>query len=184
MKFEIHTLQSAPEGSRPVLAEVERAYGFIPNLLGVLAESPLAVAAYPQLNQLLQSKSSLTPQEQQVALLTVSHENGCEYCMGAHCSLAAMAQTPPGVIQALREGILPSDARAAALVKFTRTLVKQRGWVDDSVVAEFLAAGFTRAQVLDVLVILALKTLSNYTNHLAGTPLDEAFASQKWTRAT
>lgn len=179
MKFDIHNLQTAPEASKPVLAEVQKAYGFIPNLLGVLAESPLAVAAYPQLNQLIQDKSSLTPQEQQVALLAVSIENGCDYCIGAHCTIAAMVKTPEAVVQALRAGTELADAKAAALAKFARALVKNRGWVDEAAVQEFLAAGFTRGQVLDVLVIIAIKTLSNYTNHLAHTPLDEAFGGRK-----
>ncbi|MCI0538142.1 MAG: hypothetical protein L0Z50_23290 [Verrucomicrobiales bacterium] len=82
MKFEIHDLQTAPEASKPVLAEVEKAYKFIPNLMGVLAESQLAVAAYAQLDGLIQGKSSLTPPEQQAAI-AVSYENGCEYCMGS-----------------------------------------------------------------------------------------------------
>ncbi len=182
MKFDIHNLQTAPEGSRPVLAEVEKTYGFIPNLLGVLAESPLAVAAYPQLNQLIQTKSTLTPPEQQAALLAVSYENGCSYCMGAHCTIAAMVQTLPSTIQSLRAGTPPDDTKTAALVKFTRAVVKQRGWVEVATLNEFLAAGYTRGQVFDVLTIVAIKTLSNYANHLAETPLDDAFASQKWTR--
>jgi uncharacterized peroxidase-related enzyme len=181
MKLDIHNLQTAPEASKPVLAEVEKAYKFIPNLLGVLAESPLAVAAYAQLNGLIQGKSSLSPQEQQTVMLAVSYENSCEYCMGAHCTIAAMARTPDATIQALRNGTTPEDAKHAALVKFTRAVVKQRGWVDEATVNEFLAAGFNRAQLLDVLVITALKTISNYTNHLAKTPLDDAFVSQKWT---
>ena len=130
MKFEIHTLQTAPEASQPVLAEVEKAYGFIPNLLGVLAGSPLAVAAYPQLNQLIQTKSSLTPQEQQVALLAVSYENGCDYCMGAHCTIAAMSQTPTATVQSLRNGTVPEDAKAAALVKQMNDYMKTATTVD------------------------------------------------------
>ena len=183
MTFDIHNLQTAPEASKPVLAEVEKAYKFIPNLMGVLAESPLAVTAYTQLNGLIQGKSSLTPQEQQAVMLAVSYENSCEYCMGAHCTIAAMARTPDATIQALRNGTSPEDVKTAALVKFTRAVVKQRGWVDEATVNEFLAAGYTRAHLLDVMVIVALKTISNYTNHLAKTPLDDAFASQKWTRS-
>lgn len=182
MKFDIHNLQTAPEASKPVLAEVEKAYKFIPNLMGVLAESPLAMTAYAQLNGLVQAKSSLSPQEQQAVMLAVSYENGCEYCMGAHCTLATMARTPDATIQALRSGTIPTDQKHAALTKFTRAVVKQRGWVDEATVNEFLAAGFNRAQLLDVVTITALKTISNYTNHLAETPLDDAFASQKWTR--
>ncbi len=182
MKFEIHTLQTAPEASKPVLADVEKAYKFIPNLYGALAESPLALSAYHQLSGLIQSKSSLTPQEQQVVMLAVSFENGCDYCMAAHSAMAAMAKTPPATIQALRDGNPPADAKTAALVTFARAVVQQRGWMEEEQLNAFRSAGYTEVQVLDILAIAALKTISNYTNHLATTPLDAAFAGQKWTR--
>lgn len=182
MKFEIHTSQTAPEASKPTLAEVEKAYKFIPNLYGVLAESPLAAGAYFQLSGLIQAKSSLSPQEQQAVMLAVSFENGCEYCMAAHSAVADMVQTPPATIQALRAGTPPPDAKTAALIALARAVAQQRGWVTEESLNAFLAAGYTRAQLLDVLVITALKTLSNYTNHVAHPPLDAPFAGQKWTR--
>lgn len=182
MKFEIHTLQTAPEGSRAALASVEKAYKFIPNLMGALAESPLAVSAYPQLSGLIEEKSSLTPAEQQVVMLAVSFENGCDYCMAAHSAGAPKAGIPAATLQALRDGSPPADAKSAALVAFTRALVQHRGRMKEEALDAFLDAGFTRAHVLDVIVITALKTISNYTNHLAHTPLDAAIAGQKWTR--
>lgn len=102
--------------------------------------------------------------------------------MGAHSAVAAMVRTAPATIQALRQGSIPGETRAAALVVFTRAVVQQRGWVGEEALNAFLADGYTGAQVLEVLVIVALKTLSNYTNHLAQTPLDEAFAAHRWTR--
>lgn len=182
MKFKIHTIQTAPEASKPVLIEAEKKYRFVPNLFGVFAESPLAANAYLRLSGCIQSYSSLSPQEQQVVMLAVSFENRCDYCVAAHSAGAAMAQTPPDVIQAMRAGKLPGDSKLANLITFARAVVQQRGWVKDADVEAFLAAGYTRAQVLDVIVIVALKTISNYTNHVAQTPLDAAFASQKWTR--
>ncbi len=182
MKFEIHTPQTAPEASKATLAEVEQTYKFIPNLYGTFAESPLAVSAYLQLSGLIQSKSSLTPQEQQVVMLAVSFENGCDYCMAVHSTVATMAQTPPDVIQGLRDGKLPGDPKLAALITFARAVVQERGWVKEESLNAFMASGYTRAQVLDVIVITALKTISNYTNHMAHTPLDAAFAARKWTR--
>lgn len=182
MKFEIHSIQTAPEASKPILTEVEKKYRFLPNLFGVFAESPLAANAYLQLSGLIQSQSSLSPQEQQVVMLAVSFENGCDYCMAVHSAVAAMAQTPPDAIQALRDGKFPGDPKLAALTTFARTVVRERGWGSDEVLNAFLTAGYTRAQVLDVIVITALKTISNYTNHVAHTPLDAAFAGQKWTR--
>jgi uncharacterized peroxidase-related enzyme len=182
MRFDIHTIQTAPEASKAILTEVEKKYRFVPNLFAVFAESPLAASAYLQLSGLIQSKSSLSPQEQQVIMLAVSSENACDYCMAVHSAVAAMAQTPPDVIQALRAGKLPGDPKLTALITFSRAVVQQSGWVKEEALNTFLAAGYNRAQVLEVIVITALKTISNYTNHLAHTPLDDAFASQKWTR--
>ncbi len=181
MKFAIHTLQTAPEESRATLAGVEKAYKFIPNLMGTLAESPLAVNAYAQLSGLVEEKSSLTPTEQQVVMLAVSFENGCDYCMAAHSAGALKAGIPASTLQALRDDNPPANAKTAALIAFTRALVQHRGWMKEEALDAFLAAGFNRAHVLEVIVITALKTISNYTNHLARTPLDDAFASQKWT---
>ena len=124
----------------------------------------------------------MSPTERQIVLLAASYSNSCDYCMAAHSAGAAMAQTPPATIQSLRDGKAPADAKTAALVAFARAVVQQRGWVKEEALNAILAAGYTRAQVLDVLVITALKTFSNYTNHLAHLPLDAAFAGQKWTR--
>lgn len=181
MNFVIHTVQTAPEGSRAALAGAEKAYTFIPNLMGALAESPLAVSAYPQLRGLIEEKSSLTPAEQQVVMLAVSFENGCDYCMAAHSAGAPKAGIPAVTLQALRDGSPPTDAKTAALVAFTRALMQHRGRMEEEALDAFLAAGFTRAHMLDVIVITALKTISNYTNHLAHTPLDAAISGQKWT---
>jgi AhpD family alkylhydroperoxidase len=158
------------------------AYDTASTLYGMLSESPLAVNAYFRLSGLIQSKSSLTPPEQQAVILAVNFENGCDYCMAAHSAVAAMVHTPPDVIQALRDGALPSDPKLAALIAFACAVVQQRGWVKEETLNAFLDAGFNRAQVLEVIVITALKTISNYSNHLAGTPLDAAFAGQKRTR--
>lgn len=182
MKFEIHTLDTAPEASKPTLAGVQKAYTFIPNLMGTLAESPLAAEAYFQLSGMIEGKSTLTPAERQAAMLAVSFENGCDYCVAAHSGGGAKAGLPAATIQALRDGKPPADGRTAALVAFTRAVVHDRGWVKEAALEAFLAAGFNRAQVLEVIVITALKTISNYTNHLSEPPLDAAFAGQKWTR--
>lgn len=175
--FKVHTKDSAPD-PKP-LEMAEEAFGFAPNLIGVLAEAPVAAKAYLQLGQLL-GESSFDPVEQQVVLLTVSFENGCEYCMGAHSAVAKMNEADDAVIEALREGKALPDERLEALHRFTRAVVRERGWVGDDDLQSFLDAGFEKAQVLEVLVGVAMKTLSNYTNHIAETPLDEQFEDFRW----
>ncbi len=182
MNTALLTTETAPASVQPLLESVSRKYGFVPNTYGVLAHSPLAVHAYLTLTDLIGTHSGLTPQEQQVVMLSVSAENGCEYCVAAHTVVAGMYKTPADAVAAIRSGTAPADARLAALASFTRSVVKNRGWVPESEQQAFLDAGFSVSHVFDVLTILALKTLSNYANHLGNPPLDAAFAAAAWHR--
>ena len=180
--FSIHTAESAPEASRPILNSAARKFGFVPNLLGALAEAPAALQAYVTLADIL-AKSSFTPTEREVVLITVSTQNECHYCVAAHSTIAQMQKVNADVIAALRERRPLADARLEALRRFTATLVETRGWAADDDVQAFLAAGFTRGQALEVVLGIAFKTLSNYANHLIDTPVDAAFAPQAWPAA-
>jgi uncharacterized peroxidase-related enzyme len=174
--FEVHTTDSAPEASRPLLEATRRAWGFVPTLHGTLAESPVALEAYTTLFGLV-GRSTLTPAEQQVVFLAVSVLHGCEYCVAGHTYLARSVSLPERSLQALRQGeAIVGDPRAQALRRFAETVVRERGRAGDAAVDAFLAAGFTRRNVLEVLTIIATKTISNYTNHLTRTP-KESFMS-------
>ena len=179
MQFPIHTKETAPEGSRATLEAIAKKYGFVPNLFGVLAESPPAVQAYAAINQALE-QSALSPVEQQVVALTVSAINDCAYCMGAHSAVAQMVRMPEDVLAALREQRSLSDQKLNALRALVLSILRHRGWVAEADLEHVVAAGYTQRHVLDVLTIMALKTLSNYVNHIAHTPLDPQFMSQEW----
>lgn len=181
MKFTIHTIDTAPEAAKSDLRMAEKSMGFVPNLLGVLAEAPIALRAYLQLTDLL-GKSSLTPIEQQVMMIAGSVSNQCGYCVAAHSTVGTMVKMPPPVLEALRKGSVVPDAKLEALRSFTAELVNKRGHVPDQRVQEFLEAGYTRQNVLEVIFAIAMKTLSNYTNHLADTPVDKAFSEQIWEK--
>lgn len=178
--FTIHSLLSAPAESTAGLAIAKDKYGFIPNLLATLAESPTALNAYLRLGDLFE-KTSFSPLERQVVLLVVSFENRCNYCMAAHSTVAIRLGLPRDLVAALRDGQPLPDGRLETLRRFTANLVRKRGWVPQSEIDEFVSAGFTRAQALEVLLGVTYKTLSNYTNHLARTPLDPPFKAQAWT---
>ncbi len=181
--FEVRSIESAPEAARPILSEAEKRYGFVPNLLGILAEAPAALEGYVTLAGIFE-KTSLSAAERQVVLLAASTENGCDYCMAAHSMLAAQAGVPQEAVAAIRAGREVSDARLEALRKFTARAVAERGRITESDIEAFLAAGFTRQQVLEVILGIAVKTLSNYTNHIAKTPIDSAFAAGAAASAT
>lgn len=180
--FTLHDIESAPDGSQETLRAIEDEYGFIFNLARVFAGSPQALEGYMTLSGLLE-ESSFTPEEQQVILLSVSTENACHYCVGAHTGTAKMAGVDDGVIEAVRRGEPLPDPRLEALRSFTQAMVRERGWVSDEAVRAFLDAGFERRQILEVILGIAMKTMSNYTNHLADTPLDDAFADFEWKPA-
>ena len=178
-EFEVHTKETAPTESVKHLAPAEKAYGFIPNLLGVMAESPVMLGAYLSMGQLF-DQSSFSATERQIVLLATSRFNECDYCMAAHSVIAGMQEVPADVIDAIRNDQPIDDIKLEALRNFTSKVVKKRGHMSPADIAEFLAMGYSNAQVLDVIFGISFKTLSNYVNHVAETPLDDAFATQAW----
>jgi len=177
----IHSLDTAPDASKPSLEAAQKKYGFIPNLIGELANSPTAVEAYLTLAGIY-AKSTLTPGEQQVVMLTSSFENDCHYCMAAHSGAAKMAKLDAAAIEALRAGTSIPDEKLEALRRFASLVVVNRGWVPAEEQQAFLDAGYTAENALEVIVGVAVKTISNYTNHLAETPLDERLSPMKWEK--
>jgi uncharacterized peroxidase-related enzyme len=178
-EFPYHTPETAPADARDLLEAAKRRYGMVPNLYAKMAEAPALLRAYLQLSDLF-SQSSLSTTEQQVVLLTASRVNGCTYCMGAHSVLADMAGVATEVTDAIRGDRPIEDSRLEALRRFTATLVEKRGWLSDGDLEVFLDAGFTQGNVLDVVLGVGQKTLSNYTNHIAVTELDSAFSYRAW----
>lgn len=180
--FKIHTIESAPPAARGTLEAARQKYGFVPNLLGELAGAPAALKAYIALSELL-GQTSLSPVAQQVVLVAASMANGCHYCVAAHTAGLKMAGLADDQIDALRSGRPLADAKLDALRVFTIRVVERRGWVDDADVQRFVDAGYAREQVFDILLGVAMKTLSNYSNHIADTPLDKQLQPFAWEAA-
>ncbi|MBP2307028.1 carboxymuconolactone decarboxylase family protein [Azospirillum melinis] len=180
-QFTSHTLDTAPDAAKPIFEGVKAAFGFVPNLQSYMAESPELLAGYTALWDLF-SKTTLTTHEQQVVYLTANFENECHYCMAGHTTLARMQKMGEDVIAALRAGSELPDARLEALHRFATLVVRNRGWVADADVDAFLAAGFTRRNVLEVVLGVATKVMSNYTNHITHTPLDAFMKGNEWSK--
>jgi len=172
-RFTVHTPDSAPEASKPLLAGVKAAWGFIPKLQATLAESPVALEAYDTLFTIIGKKATLTAAEQQVVYQAINVLHGCEYCTAGHTFLSRKAGVPEDALQALRNQQTIADPRLQALRVFAETVAIERGFAGDAAVDAFIAAGFTKAQVLEVVTIIATKVMSNYTNHLTHTPLED-----------
>ena len=175
-----HTVDSAPEGSKAVLQAYQDRFGFVPNIVALLAESPSTLNGYATSYNLL-GDTDFTAPEQQLIFLAVSVANKCTYCVAAHSMAGQMVGLDDQTIQAVRDGKAVLDSKLAAIADFAIKVVEARGFVSNDDINDFLAAGHTQAQILDVLLGVSTKTISNYANHIANTPLDEAFAPMEWT---
>lgn len=182
MSYPVHTIETAPEAARETLAAAKNAFGFVPNLLAVMADAPALVKGYTTLSRIF-DETSFSAAERQVVLLTVSYENACTYCVAAHSVIAGMQQVPADVVHAIRTNRPIADGRLEALRRYTSSVVTNRGWPAETNTAAFEAAGYTRQQALEVVLGVGLKTLTNYMNHVAQTPLDQAFAKAEWSKA-
>lgn len=170
---------TAPVAVWTTLQNVEKSYGFLPNLYREFAHAPIALDTYLAVSDIF-GRGTLSATERNVVLLTVSRANGCKYCVAVHSTVNDMQKVDASITAAIRDGKPIGDERLEALRVLTDTLVSERGHASEGVIQRFLAAGFTPGQVLEVLVGISLKTLSNYTNHLVATPLDPVFQARAW----
>lgn len=180
--FPVLDLETASQEARPVLEATQAAFGFIPNLLGVMAHSPVLAESYLTISGLF-DKIDLTPTERQIVLFTVSQFHGCHYCVAAHSALAEMQNVSADIVAAIRNDQAIQDPKLQALRVFVSSLMENRGWMNEQHMQAFYAAGYKPENVMDVLVGVAQKTMSNFTNHIAKTPLDDAFKAHAWEPA-
>ena len=177
----IHNIESAPQESKALLEKSQKAYGMIPGLHGVLAESPQLLDAYQQLHELFVN-SSFNEDELTVVWQTINVEHACHYCVPAHTGIAKMMKVDDAIIEALRNETPLADAKLEALRTMTLSLTRNRGNVSQEDLTAFYAAGYGERQVLDIILGLSQKVISNYTNHIANTPVDAAFEKFAWKK--
>jgi uncharacterized peroxidase-related enzyme len=178
-EFIIHTIESAPEGSQATLKGVQKNLGFVPNLMATFSESPAMLEAYTTISGIF-DKSDFTPTERQIVLMTNNRLNRCTYCMAAHTTISKMQDVSNDVIEHLRNGTSIADPKLEALRLFSIKVNENRGVVSEVDLDSFFAAGYSKANVLEVILGTAHKVLSNYTNHVAKTPIDDAFQADAW----
>ena len=174
MDLDVLSKDSAPEEARELLEQAEENYGFVPNILGVMANAPALLEGYMTLNGIFE-KTSFSAAEKQIVLLGAATENECGYCTTAHTAIAKMQDVDDDVLEAVEKGEKIPDERLDALFDFTRSMVEKRGHPSDDDLEAFFDAGFSETQVQEVILGVGLKTLSNYNNHVAETPVDEQF---------
>ena len=182
LSFDVHTIETAPEAAKPLLQRSRELYGgMIPNLHGVMAEAPPLLEAYQALNKIF-DRTTLTTAERNIVWLAVNYVNECTYCMAAHSVVAKHSSLSDADIAALRDGRPLADQKHQTLRAFAAHMVEARGWPDDAQIAALLEAGYNKAILLEVILAIGMKTLSNYTNHIAGAPVDPAFEEYAWEK--
>ncbi|MDG6478315.1 carboxymuconolactone decarboxylase family protein [Glaesserella parasuis] len=171
-KFQIHTIDTAPEAAKETLQAVKNNNGFIPNLIGVLANAPTALETYRTVGAINQ-RNSLTPTEREVVQITVAVANGCGFCVAGHTAISIkQIKMPDELLQALRKATPIQDNKLDTLARFTLSVINTKGKVGETLLNEFFAVGYTQQNALDVVLGVSLASLCNYANNLADTPIN------------
>ncbi|MBT3939881.1 MAG: carboxymuconolactone decarboxylase family protein [Pelagibacterales bacterium] len=175
------SLKNADGEVKSVLEKAKEQVGFIPNMYEGMVNSPGLLNTYLDGYTAFRKNSGFSSIEQEVIFLTISKINGCSYCMAAHSFIAdKKSMVPPEVIDAIRDGNEILDHKLAALNAFTTTMVVERGLPNKKDVKVFVDAGFSERQILEIILAISVKTISNYSNHLFHTPIDEMFVDHIW----
>lgn len=180
-EFKIHSIETAPENSKAILQGALKQMGSVPSLYAVMAESPEILKAYGQLHQLF-TATSFDAEELTVVWQTINVEHDCHYCVPAHTGIAHSMKVDPVITEALRNQEPMPTAKLQALHDFTLAMVRGRGNVPAEQMNTFFAAGYGQKQVLEVILGLSQKVISNYVNHVADTPVDPMFKEFSWTK--
>src|SRR6516164_441865 len=178
-RFPVHTLESAPQASKSALQEVQKRFSMIPNLAGAMATSPVLAEAFIGIFDKVHGGSFDEPQIQTV-LLTDAVTNGSAWAVALHTALGLQAGLDPSDVEAMRAGRSPSDKKLGALSTLARTLIEKRGRLDDQEIERFLATGFSKDLLLEVITIVAASTITNYTGSVTNPPLEAALQQHAW----
>ncbi|MGK5679624.1 carboxymuconolactone decarboxylase family protein [Actinoplanes sp. URMC 104] len=163
--FAQHTLESAPDGSRPLIESTVRHLGHLPDAVARLAESPEMLGGFLQASDLFE-RSTLDPVAREVVVMLIAARNGCRVCRAMHTGRLRQLGADAGMIADLRTGKAPADERLAALWHFTMRVLETSGEVPDDELEAFLAAGYTRRNALEVVLGIGTYTMSTLANRL------------------
>ncbi|AXG74064.1 carboxymuconolactone decarboxylase family protein [Flavobacterium arcticum] len=179
--LKIHTIESAPEKSKALLEKSKKAYGYVPNLHGALAEAPELLEAYQTLHELF-ANSSFNNDELTVVWQTINVEHECHYCVPAHTAIAKAMKVDDAITEALRNKTQMPSEKLQALHETTLSIVRNRGVISQEEIDTFFKAGYNQRNLLEIILGLSQKVISNYTNHIAETPLDKGFEQFIWKK--
>jgi uncharacterized peroxidase-related enzyme len=167
--FNVPTRNEVAPANQEIFDNLQKGLGFVPNLYAAIAYSDTALGNYLHFQN---AKTSLSKKEKEVINLVVSQVNGCNYCLSAHTMLGKMNGFTDDQIIELRKGSASFDPKLDALVAFAKAAAENRGNVDASVTDRFLAAGYTKGSIVDVLLVIADKIVMNYLHNITQVPID------------
>jgi uncharacterized peroxidase-related enzyme len=159
------------------LERTKKRLGFVPNLIGVFANSPVTLEAYQQLDHHW-SRSSFKQEEKEIVLLAASVENSCPYCIAGYSTALEKMNIEERVIKSIRMKQSIGDQKLDTLIDLVREIVGRRGMVTEATKERFLEVGYTKTQLVELLMAVALETMSNYLDHLMTIPIDEQYIEQ------
>jgi len=168
-EFAVHTIASAPEQSKPGLEALQGAFGMIPNIAGAMATSPVLINSLVGLFQRVHGGSFT--------------DSGGSWAVAFHTTLALKEGLDAADVQLIREGRAPAESKHAALSTLARSLIEKRGRLDDQDIDSFIAAGFSKAQLLEVIAVAAASTITNYAGSVTKPPVEAPFQEHAWTAA-
>ncbi|MBT8155743.1 carboxymuconolactone decarboxylase family protein [Epibacterium ulvae] len=177
--FTTYTVETAPKASKARVQAALDGMGFLPSLIQVMAASPQMLEQYQNIHQAF-TETSFNKEELTVVWQTINVLHECKFCVPAHTAIAHMMEVDPAITEALRNETPLADDKLEALRSFVTAMVIKRGKVAKDELAAFYAAGYGEQQVLEIIVGLAQKVMSNYTNHVAETDLDEPLQQFAW----
>jgi len=183
LSLEGKTIETADAVASEVLATAKKKAGMIPNMYAGMANNPALIDGYTYAYASFRKNAGFTAQEQEVIFLSMSYENGCEYCMAAHSLIAdKVSKLPEEVTNAIRNNTTIMDEKLKALSAFSKAMILKRGHPSAEEIDHFLNAGYTKNHILGIISAVAVKTMSNYTNHIFDIPVDKSFESRYWKK--
>jgi AhpD family alkylhydroperoxidase len=168
-KINVPTRDEVSSQNQMIFDNLKKSLGMVPNLFATFAHSETALGTYLALQN---AKSSLMGKSREVVNLVVSQVNDCEYCLAAHTMLGKMVGFTDDQIMELRHGHASWDVKFDSLARFAKSVAENRGRAEQSVVDAFFAAGWTKANLVDAIVIIGDKTTSNYLHSVTKVPVD------------
>jgi alkylhydroperoxidase family enzyme len=177
--FPVNTIESAPERSQAPMQQLQSAFGMIPNLIGAMSTSPVLLNSLVGLFGNVHG-GSFTEAQVQILLLTDAVTNRSTWAVAFHSTLALKEGIEAADVEAIRDGRLPKDGKYAALSGLAKAMIEKRGHLDEAEVDRFLAAGFEKQHLLEVIAAVAASTITNYTGSITKPPVEAPFQAHSW----